>query len=86
MGLPTISTEITINGNGFKIFRDGASPQFRLVTVLDGTLTLNDVDLESGAAVNGLISSGGNLFNFAGNITVNNSELIRRARCPLMSG
>ena len=48
-GLPSITSEITINGNGAIIERDTSAPAFRIVHVANtGTLTLNNVTLRNG--------------------------------------
>ncbi|MEC4982653.1 MAG: Ig-like domain-containing protein [Oscillatoria sp. PMC 1068.18] len=51
-GLPSITSEITINGNGATIEReDGASENFRLFYISsDGNLTLDSVTLQGGRA------------------------------------
>jgi hypothetical protein len=52
-GLPVITSEITINGNGATIARSSAvgTPNFRIFRVAaDGNLTLNDLTVENGFA------------------------------------
>lgn len=50
-GLPPITTDITIVGNGATITRDPAAPPFRLLLVTaTGALTLEDVTLAGGLA------------------------------------
>ncbi|MGB2911667.1 MAG: hypothetical protein WBD56_03780 [Anaerolineales bacterium] len=61
-GLPIITTDITINGNGRTIQRSfqETTPKFRLLEVATtGTLHLNDVTIRNG----GLVTEGGNLKN-----------------------
>jgi hypothetical protein len=59
-GLPSITSEITINGNGASIERDVAAPDFRIFHVaLDGNLTLNDVTIRNGQAGS---SNGGGMY------------------------
>jgi streptogramin lyase len=66
-GLPRITSEIVINGNGATIARDAAAPLFRLFEVeATGDLTLNDVTLQGGDAgassyIPGAIGSDGNV-------------------------
>src|SRR5690606_22783981 len=48
-GLPSITSEITINGSGAIIERDTSAPAFRLIHVANtGTLTLNNVTVRNG--------------------------------------
>lgn len=48
-GLPVITSDITLNGNGAAISRDSTAPQFRIFQVNTGaTLTLNDLTLRGG--------------------------------------
>ncbi len=48
-GLPVISSEITLQGNGSTIMRDASSPAFRLIAVGEtGDFTLNDATLTGG--------------------------------------
>jgi hypothetical protein len=48
-GLPIITGQITIMGNGGKIVRSGAAPQFRIATVSPtGSLTLQNLTLSGG--------------------------------------
>ncbi len=57
-GLPTITSAITIEGNGGAIFRDGGAPAMRLLAVAaGGNLTLKDTVLTDGRAQGG---DGGN--------------------------
>src|SRR5262249_40676852 len=65
-GLPAISSNLTINGNGATIQRDSSAPNFRLFFVSSGrsglpmgTLTLNNLTLQNGRAQGGNASQGG---------------------------
>jgi hypothetical protein len=61
---PTITTPITINGNGATIERDASAPEFRFFRVTSGgTLTLNDLTLTGGLITN---SSGGAIYSSSG--------------------
>jgi hypothetical protein len=68
-GLPTITSEITIEGNGGKIAgKKGAS--FRLIAVeSSGDLTLSDVTVSGGSQ-----NHGGAIFNY-GTLTINDSTI-----------
>jgi hypothetical protein len=56
---PVITSEITIDGNGFTIERDPGAPPFRLFAVgTDGTLQLNDASLIGGDAGSGALNGG----------------------------
>jgi hypothetical protein len=61
-GLPSITSEITINGNGATIQRSsaGGTPDFRIFHVAaGGDLTLNDVTIRNGKTANGADGSDG---------------------------
>ncbi|MFP3940548.1 MAG: IPTL-CTERM sorting domain-containing protein [Thermoanaerobaculia bacterium] len=48
-GLPLVTTDVTVDGGGFRIVRDDAAPAFRFFEVpADGRLRLEDVTLENG--------------------------------------
>jgi hypothetical protein len=67
-GLPNVTTEITINGNGSSISRSKKGPAMRLMTVgYTGDLTLNNLTLSAGYSYYG----GGAIYN-AGILEVNN--------------
>jgi uncharacterized repeat protein (TIGR01451 family) len=58
-GLPSITSDITIQGNGATIMRDGGAPDFRLFHVaVTGTLTLQTLTLSNGRAQGGAGGSG----------------------------
>ena len=72
-GLPIVTTEITINGNGSTIVRTEGSPEFRILCIRDpGYLTLNDVTLSGGSVST---SHGGGIFNSFGHLTLNRSAV-----------
>lgn len=60
-GLPLIDSDITIEGNGAEITRDGAAGPFRILAVgAGGDLTLNDATLSNGYAE----EDGGGVYNY----------------------
>jgi hypothetical protein len=68
VGLPTITSQITIEGNGATIARQGNAPAFRIMHALNsGNLTLQRVTLSGGASFGGLSSSIG------GTVSIKNS-------------
>ena len=70
-GLPSIDTEIIIEGNGSEITRDSAAPIFRIMSVsATGDLTLNNTTLSNGYSE----EDGGGLYNF-GYTLIQNSTL-----------
>ncbi|MEZ5583103.1 MAG: choice-of-anchor Q domain-containing protein [Candidatus Competibacteraceae bacterium] len=76
-GLPSITSTITLNGNGATIGRGGGAPAFRLFRVApSGDLTLNGVTLENGSADDGIPANnvidddGGAILNQGGMLTV----------------
>jgi CSLREA domain-containing protein len=76
--LPTITTDITITGNGSNstIIQAGTSPGImdkRIFTIQSpGNLTLNQVTLQNGRCAS-LCTSGGAILNSGGTLTVNDS-------------
>lgn len=63
-GLPTITSAITIEGNGATISRSGAAPSFRILTISDPAIViLRDLTMSNGDAGgrNTLTSRGGNV-------------------------
>ncbi|MFB2968826.1 DUF4347 domain-containing protein, partial [Aerosakkonema sp. BLCC-F183] len=84
-GLPVITSEITINGNGATIARDNsASTTFRLFTIggSSGKLTLNDVTLENGnvtGSTGGSAPDAGAISNISGTVNINNSTIRNNA-------
>ena len=78
-GLPQISTEIIINGNGAIIERASSAPNFRIFFITDtGNLTINDLSLQNGIANEtgtAFPSSGGAIYNDGAYLEVNNSTL-----------
>ncbi|MGV9991355.1 hypothetical protein [Streptomyces sp. NPDC003374] len=82
-GLPAISSEITIDGNGATITRAKSAPDFRILLVAGtGTLTLNKATISGGRATTtdcplfpGQGTCGGGILNL-GTLTVNHSRVI----------
>ncbi|MDO9104607.1 MAG: choice-of-anchor Q domain-containing protein [Methylovulum sp.] len=74
-GLPLITSVITINGNGASIKRANAADteSFRLLRIVNGALTLNNVRL-SGGKLTGDTDYGGGISN-NGTLTLNNSTI-----------
>ena len=80
-GLPLITSDITIQSDGTSriIARGASAPDFRLFTITSGgTLTVDDLTLQNGSAVDSspslLDDAGGAIFNL-GRLTVSNSTL-----------
>ena len=70
-GLPQVTSEIVIEGNGHTVERDGAAPNFRILAVHStGDLTINDLTIEGGHSSG--YSHGGAILN-VGDLTINNS-------------
>jgi len=70
-GLPSITSEITIEGEGYTIARDTSAPTFRILTVFDGgSLTLNNTTISGGATS----FNGGGILN-AGTLALNDSTV-----------
>jgi hypothetical protein len=66
-GLPLISTNITIQGNGANITRADGAPEFRIFYVAgSGSLTLNDATVSNGST----LDEGGAILGF-GTVTLN---------------
>jgi hypothetical protein len=80
-GLPVITTDIIINGNGTTITRDPSASAFRILEVTHGgNLTLNRSTLSRGVAADcpdfpGIGICGGGIAN-RGTLNVNNSRII----------
>lgn len=79
-GLPVITSTITVNGNGATIKRSAAvgTPDFRLLRIVNGRLTLNNLSLSGGKLTedsnNDAMGWGGGVFN-SGTLTLNNSTV-----------
>lgn len=78
-GLPSISTEIALNGNDATVQRDfgDATPNFRIFQVATGgDLTLQDVSISGGAAFGGFSAAkkGGGIFS-RGTLTLTNGHV-----------
>jgi hypothetical protein len=68
-GLPVISSDLTINGNGATLQRDPNAPSFRLFYISgQGKLTLNNLSLRNGK---GDTYSGGAALNAGGKLVLN---------------
>lgn len=52
-GLPAITTELTLQGNGHTIGRDAAADNFRLMVIQNATVTLDNVTLSGGSGTYG---------------------------------
>ena len=84
-GLPVITSDITINGNGpgSSITRDPSAPSFRILAVSSaGTLTLNSTTVSGGMADTDCpgipgepIACGGGINNL-GTLTINNGRVV----------
>jgi predicted outer membrane repeat protein len=71
-GLPTITSDLTIDGNGLRIRRTGSASDFRILHVsAGGDLTLNNVTIRNGRVSNGF-ENGGGIMNH-GELTLINS-------------
>ena len=74
-GLPQITSDITIEGDGHTLSRAAGASLFRFFDVdASGTLTLNRLTLHNGDALDANASIAGAIFNW-GTVTVNNSTL-----------
>lgn len=73
-GLPSVTSVVTINGNGTTIRRDDpptGGPSFRIIRVAgDGDLTVNDLTISDGS-----VNSGGGILNSDATLTLNNSAV-----------
>jgi hypothetical protein len=75
-GLPVISSEMTIEGNGSTIQRDDgmSTPEFRIFAVNEGgDLTLLETTVDRGVGFGG--GGGGGVFNLRGTVTITNSTI-----------
>ncbi|CAN5201485.1 hypothetical protein BH18ACT4_BH18ACT4_11220 [soil metagenome] len=74
-GLPVVTSEVTINGNGATIERPNSAAPFRIFEVaIGGELTLDDVTISGGsvATSGGVTAFGGGILN-GGTLTVTDS-------------
>lgn len=71
-GLPSVTSEITVEGNGFSVARDEAAPNFRVFHVADG----GSLDLRATTITNGSVSGapGGGIF-VRGNLAMSNATV-----------
>lgn len=77
-GLPIVTGQIVINGNGAVVERSsaGGTPQFRLFYIpAGGKLTLNDITVRNGYAVPAVWPNGGGVANNGGQLTLNRSTM-----------
>jgi hypothetical protein len=75
-GLPSITSDITIIGNGATITRDLEAPAFRILHVTArGSLTLEDVTLSNGYADGTIDSGDGGAIRSRGTLTINHSTI-----------
>jgi hypothetical protein len=73
-GLPVISNDVAINGNGSTIDRPSTAPNFRILLIeAAGALALNDLTISGGSA-SGAFQQGGAIRN-AGSLSVENSTM-----------
>ncbi len=70
-GLPSVTSAITIQGNGNTISRQAGSPDFRILRVAGGNLTLNSATISGGAS-----TTGGGIFAFLTSVTITNSVIV----------
>ncbi len=78
-GLPTVSSNITISGNGATIEADGSAPPFSLLEVDNsGDLTLNNITLSN--------SQGSGIYSYGGSLTINDSTISGNASNGIESG
>jgi len=72
-GLPVVSSEITIEGAGHTISRDGAAPNFRIFAANSvANLTLSSVAVSGGSFPDG---RGGGIYAKSASVTVTNSTI-----------
>jgi len=71
-GLPVVTSNITINGDGATITRDSAAPPFRIFEITTtGSLTLNSLTLSGGRTA----ENGGAIYNNGGILNIISSTL-----------
>lgn len=75
--LPAITSEITLEGNGYTIDGNGS---LHVLEVNGGDLTLNHATITGGAAdhhtsVSQLYRTGGGIYNYGGTVTINSSTI-----------
>jgi len=70
--LPALSGEVTVEGNGFRVSRDPAAPDFSILSLVSTeAITLRSLTLSNGRA-----EQGGGIFNQAtGPVTITNSTI-----------
>jgi hypothetical protein len=85
-GLPSITSEIVIEGNGSTIVRstDGGTPEFRILhNAASGILTLNDLTVKNGALTG---EGGGGIRNQGGVLTLHASTVRGNAVADIHGG
>ena len=83
-GLPTVTSDITIEGNGATIQGQQPAPRgdgvggtpFRLMAVADGNLTIDNATLTGGSATDDPFTSGGAIYGYNAGITITNTAVI----------
>jgi len=89
-GLPSIQSEITISGNGRTVRRGGGfPPDFRILLVgSDGVLTLEDIRIANGSAVDDLPAcwQGGGILVDGGTLLAVRTSVIDSYACSYGSG
>ena len=73
IGLPTIQSNVIINGHGATVQRSSTSgtPNFRIFSVSGGTVTINDLNILGGSTT----TQGGGLNNSYGTVTIIRSTI-----------
>ncbi len=73
-GLPAITSDITIEGASFGVYRDATAPEFRILAVdAGGNLTLNQIVIDGGRLASGFVNGGG--IYTAGTLTITESTV-----------
>jgi hypothetical protein len=74
--LPTITSQIILNGNGHTIARDATASEFRILDLFYANLTVNQATITGGRITGGgLAGCGGGIRNIASTLTVNYSTI-----------
>jgi hypothetical protein len=74
-GLPKITSQLTIEGNGSTIQGDDNAPNLRILMVDHGDLTLNNTTISGGRTPAFNILGGPGILNIRGNLTLNHSTV-----------
>jgi len=80
-GLPSITSTLTISGNGATIVRDSAAPAFRILHVgSGGSLTLDEVNIRNGLADSAFPGNrGGGVYVNDGTLNLEGGQIISNA-------